>query len=198
MSSTINWAYDLPFYQFIEMEDKAPEWVRQDGFDIEATAGRPVSESECRSMLQALLSDRFKLAIHRGTKEGQSYDLVVARGGPKLEKVTDADKGRGVYFTVNGLVDQYLPGVEPVRGLTMEQLARRLGGMTNRIPVHNQTGLDGMYKINLKFSMSVEANPESDPPLKTAIEKQLGLKLEEHKGPVETFVVDSISRPSAN
>jgi uncharacterized protein (TIGR03435 family) len=180
------------------MEEKAPQWVTQQGFDLEATAGRPVAESECRLMTQSLLADRFKLSIHRGAKEGQSYHLVIARGGSKLEKIKDTDQGRGVYITVNGLLSQYLPGAEPDRGLTMEQLARKLGQMTNRVPVQDRTGLAGLYKITLKFSTRLSAEGDSDPALGPALERQLGLRLEEHKGPVETFVLDNISQPSAN
>jgi len=198
LTNTIEWAYDLPFHQFIEMEERVPRWVAEEAFDIEATGGGPVPESQCRLMLQSLLAERFKMAVHRDTKEGRVYELVMARGGHKLQRVTDRDKGLGVYITENGRLGEYAPGVEPARGLTLPQLARKLSLMTSRVPVHDNTGLEGMYKINLRFSTRSGVSADSDPDLLTAVQQQLGLRLEEHKGPVEMFVVDRISRPDAD
>ena len=165
-------------------------------FDIEAKSDTPVPEAQCWAMFRSLLVERFKLAMHWETKEGSVYDLVIAPGGHKMQKVTEADTERGLWFTINGRPK--IPPQAPVSdllGITMAELAGYISLSTqDRLGVVDKTGLEGLYKVNLAFS----TNPleYSDPDLQTALEKQLGLKLENRKGPVKHFVLDHIQRPS--
>ncbi len=137
-------------------------------------------------MLQTLLAERFKLTIHRETKEIPIYALVAAKNGPRLQEAKDKDKigsmsiGRGM-----------------LRGqTTLADLARYLSSSADR-PVMDRTGLTAGFEINLQWSP--DTSPEaSGPSLFTAVQEQLGLKLESSKGPVELLVIDHAERPSGN
>ena len=194
----ILWAYSLRFPQSAEMEEQLPGWTkRADGvYDVEAIAAGPASEAQCRLMLQSLLAERFKFASHRETREGNVYDLVVAPGGHKLQRVTDTDTGQGVHVSINGRSDR-LPGTPVERGRSMANFAGSLSALNpDRLPVIDKTGLEGEFKINLAFSG--DPLQYSDPDLETALQKQLGLRLVRHKDPVEHFVLDHIERPDPN
>ena len=175
---------------------------------------------QIRLMVQALLADRFKLKVSHQTKELPVYALVVAKGGPKLTQTqvpgpspdgTAAPKGgfRGIRMMGPG----QLTGTNINVGLLADILSgqRELGRL-----VIDETGLKGNYDWTLKWTPdqggpmfkgpdggqpSADAPPPPDssgPSIFTALEEQLGLKLESRKGPVETLVIDSIERPSEN
>jgi uncharacterized protein (TIGR03435 family) len=177
-------------------------------YDIQAKAERPLAESQCKGAMQALLADRFKLAVHWEPKEAQVSDLVIARGGPKMRKWLDTDTGRGFTITLNGRQAGGVPGASVPTGMTMQEFAEALTnlaaigvrGGSRQQPVIDKTGLEGRYKIALKFSIQPPGGDQDfeDPDLETALQQQLGLKLETHKGIVKTFLVDHIERPSAN
>jgi uncharacterized protein (TIGR03435 family) len=143
--------------------------------------------------------DRFKLAVHWDSKQAEVNDLVVARGGPKMQKVTETDKGSGFAVTINGR-PMINSGAAVTTGQTMLELAEFLSFIRPHQPVIDKTGLAGRYKIALKFSRQPTGSDEvfEDPDLETALQQQLGLKLETHKGIVKTFLVGHIERPSAN
>jgi uncharacterized protein (TIGR03435 family) len=196
----ITQAYNLRFPQTAEMEQQLPDWADTNRpeafFDIEAKSDAPISEDQCWAMFRSLLGERFKLAMHWETKEGSVHDLVIAPGGHKMQKVTGADTERGLWYTMDGRPT--IPPQRPVStllGVTMASLANYISYATpDRLGVIDKTGLEGLYKVNLAFS----TNPleYSDPDLQTALQKQLGLKLEKRKGPVKHFVLDHIQRPS--
>lgn len=77
----IGWAYDLRVHQSAELERKAPLWVTQECYDIEAKSKGAVTEAQCRQMVQKLLADRFKIVIHLASRQGEVYDLVTAPWG---------------------------------------------------------------------------------------------------------------------
>jgi uncharacterized protein (TIGR03435 family) len=193
-------AYDLRFPQTAEMDRQLPGWAnsnsREAFYDIEATSETPVSEAQCWLMFRSLLEERFKLAAHWETKEGNVYDLVIAPGGHKLQEVTEVDTERGLYFTING--EPRIPAQAPAsftRGIIMADLANYISLSTpDGLGVIDKTGLEGMYKVNLAYSTN--ALEYSDPDLQTALQKQLGLKLERRNGPVKHFVLDHLERPS--
>ncbi len=172
-----------------------------------------------RLMLQALLADRFRLATHQTWKEGPAYALVVAKNGPRLEVAKDVvdnsdsqssnnrpPKGTGI-----GVGRGQISG--HATGLTL--LANVLSSHVGR-PVIDKTGLTGLYDFALHWNPDESAAPvpsgtfdgaekpdtlspdSSGPSIFTAIQEQLGLKLEPIKGPVDFIVIDHIERPSEN
>ena len=202
----IRWAYDLNQDQFRDMQQRLPNWMFPEGgnastlaYDIQAESERRLTESQCKAAMQALLADRFKLAVHWESKEAEVNDLVVARGGPKMQKASGTDTGRGFAVTINGrqVASSGAPGPT---GDTMQELADFLTFVRLHQPVIDKTGLEGRYKIALKFSIQPPGGDQvfEDPDLETALPQQLGLRLEMHKGTVKTLLVDHIEPPSAN
>ena len=162
-----------------------PAWADSDQFDIVAKAENPdATRDEMRSMLQALLTERFKLTVHRETKQVSAYSLVLGKSGSKLKEASP-DKKSGFANIVSPTGEQ-LTVVEasPLRILT-NMLANTLGG-----PVLDKTGLDKLYDYTFQW-------PNSDSSLFASLD-QLGLKLETKKEPVEILVVDRAEHPSAN
>lgn len=173
-----------------------------------------------RSMLQSLLADRFKLKLNRQTKELPAYALVVAKNGPKLHEAKPDDSS---FHGIKGPDDhgqrQMMsmgPGELIGQALGVSGLAHLLSEQLGR-DVLDQTGLKGIYDFTLKWTpeqggpMTLRgpegANPGADsappaeasgPSIFTAIQEQLGLKLESTKGPTEVLVIDHIERPSEN
>jgi uncharacterized protein (TIGR03435 family) len=139
-------------------------------------------------MLQALLADRFKLKIHHETKEQAVYALVVAKGGFKM-KTSPAD-APSMSTGSNG---RYTATAMAIGGL--------MGGLMGSVDrfIVDKTGLTGSYNFTLKWTPDgQEETVESGPPLFTALQEQLGLKLELAKAPIDTIVVDHIEKPSEN
>jgi uncharacterized protein (TIGR03435 family) len=224
-----------------------PGWLNSEKFDIEAKADdssiaepwklseeqRKLAQDRSKRMLQALLADRFKLTLHRETKELPVYALVVAKNGPKIQQASTDElrpanakepqdfrkgppngpilKGRGLFMRPGQLTGTAAP-------LTL--LAETLSNQPElgRI-VLDKTGLQGNYDFTLKWALDERQNqmfrgpgdggkegpgsdnappPDSGPSLFTAIQEQLGLKLESQKGPVEILIIDGAERPSEN
>jgi len=191
----IQYAYGIQDFQVAG----GPEWMDSARFDIVAESedafprgGTTQLEQEAmqkllRQRMQALLADRFQLKVHISTKEMPVYGLVVAKGGPKLQK---AKVGTGGWSTGPGLIKgDYI---------SMASLASMLSSMLDRI-VLDQTALPDNYDFALYWTPDDKPNPDSTlPGLFTAIQEQLGLKLEGQKGPVEVTVIDHVEKPSAN
>jgi uncharacterized protein (TIGR03435 family) len=180
-----------------------PNWMNDDPWDVEARAASDVNlnwtESEnpylagpLARMLQSLIEERFQLKFHRETRQLGVYELTVVRGGPKLKLSADQTKTR-VSETRLGRGFVEVPG-QPIRNF-----AYFLGRQLDR-PLIDKTGLEGLYDVTLQWTPEpVEANPTSKfPTLFTALQEQLGLRLESARGPVEMFVIDSVQRPSEN
>lgn len=151
-----------------------------------------------RQMLQTLLAHRFKLQIHHAQKDMPTYNLVVNKGGPKLREST---AGVNSVLRVSSIGNL---GVQIVAThTTVEQLIdRQLGSYTDR-PIFDQTGLTAAYDFTLQFAVEkaspgIEAGPDEPPALVTAVQEQLGLRLEPGKAPFETIVIDHADRPSQN
>ncbi len=173
-----------------------PDWSDTTRFDIEALAGGDAAPPGERAelMLQSLLADRFKLKVHRETRMMPVYDLVVQKGGPKL-KESAPDEGSSLNLGAGRVVQLIV-----VKG-GMDQLATQLSG-TQGVdrPVRNKTGLTGTYDYTLRWwpeygGPSTNADSIS---VFTALQEQLGLKLESQKGPVEVLVVDHVEKPTGN
>jgi uncharacterized protein (TIGR03435 family) len=182
-----------------------PEWLGADHFDITALtpgATRP-SRDRQMAMLRNLLADRFKLTFHREEKEFSIYNLTVDKGGPKLKPSTASpDEPAALVSTV------YPERVSlPARNTTMREFASLMQRAALDRPVVDKTGLTGKYDFDLDWSpdetqfggeLPVAPPDAAAPPFFIALQKQLGLKLEPAKGPVQTIVVDSVSKPSEN
>jgi len=202
LAEIITFAYDIHAKQITG----APEWVNTDKFDIEAQPDVPGSPNgkQLKTMVQKLLADRFGLKFHKDKKELSAYVLTVSKAGPKLKKSEGDPKGLpGLFF--RGL------GVLTVTNATMGDFTQLMQGAVMDRPVVDQTALEGKFDFNLKWTpdetqfggMGIKVPPPTDaadapPPLFTAIQEQLGLKLEAGKAPVEVLVLDHVDKPSEN
>ena len=202
----LQWAYDLQPGTGAAFLQRVPESIRTNSYEIQGkAAGAIESESQCRLMVQALLADRFKLAFHYETTEAELFDLVVARGGPKLQKALPADEGTDVNFVLNGIAYTHPPIADAdtrlhTKGVTMRELAQWLTNPARAPqPVADKTGLEGRYKIDVRISTSLPTDGQDsvDPSLEAALAK-VGLRLEKHKGSVKVPVLDHIEAPDPN
>ncbi len=171
-----------------------PDWLDREPYNIEARAeNTEAGPKQIRAMLQTLLTDRFKLAVHRETRQEQVYTLVVGKSGSKLQ---DAGDGRKNFINWTGIGDvTFTENSAPLLGLI-----NVLGGLLSA-PVLDKTNLKGSYNFSLKFvdpRVPHLTEDDSRPDLFTAVQEQLGLKLQAAKEPVEVLVVDRLERPTAN
>ena len=178
-----------------------PGWIESDRYDIEARASDAAGEPQLRLMLQTLLAERFRVRLHRETREGPVYALVVAPGGPKM-KAFSGECGDGP-----GLITLY--GRLIGKCGSPDKIAASLSRVMDR-PVIDRTALTGSFgDIRLDWvpddtqfpGWGRGLKPVSDPAgasLFTAIQEQLGLRLEPARGPVEIVVIDAAERPAAN
>jgi len=149
-------------------------------------------------MLQSLLADRFKLVVRHVTKEVPGYALVPGKGGPKLQTSAPEDQpAMGVRRLVDpsGQVANKMVG----RKMEMRDLAFLLVMTTHR-PVLDRTGLTGQFSFDLDFAPfdTDTAADSSAPSLFTAIQEQLGLRLDTTKAPLDSLVIERAERPSEN
>jgi uncharacterized protein (TIGR03435 family) len=181
-----------------------PAWLTSDEYDVDAVAGEDVhSGDDLQVMLQKLLADRFQLAFHREQREMSVYTLMVAKGGSKL-KTSDPN------VPAHGASCDRL-GVCHFRGEPLMHFARWMGFAVLAKPVSDKTGIEGKFDFDLTWTpdesqfvaMGIRVppaadNPNAPPELFTAIQEQLGLKLEPQKVPAEVLVIDHVERPSEN
>jgi uncharacterized protein (TIGR03435 family) len=191
-----------------------PAWFNSEQFDVEAKPDSALSEQLLKlswkertkvqeRMQQALLEDRIKLKVHHETRELPIFALVVAKGGLKMQEGKTGDTysnglkggdgkaiGAGSFTVGNGKMQ--------AQGISMDALAAQLTQEVGHI-VQDQTVLKGVYDFTLRYSDELASSSESSAPsIFTALQEQLGLKLESTKGPVDVLVIDHVERPSAN
>ncbi len=200
--SLVEFAYDVQANQVVG----APGWMASEKFDLAAkpdTPGAP-SDKQWKGMLQKLMSDRFQLKFHRQSKEMSAYVLTVAKNGPKLKKSDGDPNGLpGLFFHQLGQLY--------VQNANMDDFTQLMQSVVLDRPVVDQTGVKGRWNFVLKWTpdesqfggMGVKVPPPSNaadapPPLFTAIQEQIGLKLEARKAPVEVMVLDHVEEPSPN
>jgi len=198
-----------------ELVSGGPGWLNSSGFDINAkvagedmAALKKLSGKQRDAMLQPLLQDRCKLKAHIETRMLPIFNLEVSRAGtklkqsnaPKFDKAEARDHPDIKYSgtTMSG------PGYFTAYGISMSQLADNLTYVVDHT-VMDKTGLSGTYDIQLKFTREedtvgskLDNGADPAPSIFTALEEQLGLKLQSTKGPVDTLVIDSIEKPSEN
>ena len=184
-------------------------WADSERYDILASTPGSVQPNldEQMTMLRKLLTDRFQLTFHRETKELPVFSITVAKGGPKL-KPSAAPPGALPYLT-NTVFPEEKGGVHiqlPARNATMAQLAAMMQRAVLDRAVIDQTGLTGTYDFELEwtpddsqFGGNLPRSVDSTKPsLFSAMQEQLGLKLEATKGLVAALVIDRVERPSEN
>jgi uncharacterized protein (TIGR03435 family) len=215
----IYFAYDLRSQQVRgAMYKELPQWAKDESYTVEARADGDPSREDVRQMVRSLLEERFKLAVHAGTREGQVNGLTVVRPGvglkPHAEGATcdmvlpPADGAYPAYknFPVHcGIFDRELGKYKrriEMMNVTMAQIADSLSGHSP-LPVVDSTGLTGHYDGFLDYG------PESLPPdtdlaaevgsqVSIALQNQLGLKLVKQNATVDYFEIDHIEKPSDN
>lgn len=163
-----------------------PGWINSDPFEITAKFGNGTHDQFVQ-MLQTLLSDRFKLAVHRETRQVPVYTLTLGKSGAKLHA---ADPGGDAFLGRRGRT-----GPLTGRKASMPQLASLLSMLMGR-KVLDQTGLTGLYDFTLEFAPA-DAVDSPLPSLVTVIQ-ELGLKLEATKAPVEVLIIDHAEKPSSD
>jgi uncharacterized protein (TIGR03435 family) len=209
----------VPYYTVIG----GPDWIRSDKYDLEAKADRERPRAEIMQMLRTLLAERFQMRVHRETRELPAYVVTVARGGAKLRPSKEGDcvlvdRTRPVPPPV-----PLAPGetrrpecgnnLMTSRGATPPNLrwsavhidsAAVSGSLANyfRRPVVDRTGLTGFFDVELELPplqpTVSDAGGDQGISVFTVLQEQLGLRVEEGKGPVDVLVVDRLERPTKN
>jgi len=204
--SLITTAYDLRPSQVVG----GPSWLDAERFDVNARAAASVPDSAFPTMIQAMLVDRFQLGVHRETRELPVYALVqrtAGQTGPKLKAASSECAQEPVPGLLNpcgsGMSTSLLNGngVMTCRRMPMEALARSLSGQVDRIVI-DRTGLTGNFDCELKFTPEDRGPSDTRnadaPSVFTAVQEQLGLKLDATRGPVGVLVIDRLERPTEN
>jgi uncharacterized protein (TIGR03435 family) len=196
-----------------------PRWAGSDRFRVEAKAEGKASSTQLRSMLQSLLADRFQLKVHDEMRQRDVYALIVARTdrrfGAGLKPTAAEESAHCASLEAEPLpAPEWLPdgtrrcsasfrGGMKLRGRPLTDLADMLGELVGR-PVTNRTGLtqrfdadlDGAFNWDHLVGGGVSDTLGSNAVIFTALQEQLGLKLEPARGPVRTIVIDSVERPT--
>ena len=203
LSDLIAFSYGIQQKQIIG----APSWVETDKWDIEAQPDVPgvPNRGQVTMMIQKLMADRFQLKFHNESREMSAYVLSVAKTGNKMTKGDQDSPLPGLGFM------NLSPVTLTVRNATMDDFARFLQQLVLDRPVVDQTGLTEKWTFLLKWTaddsqlggLGVKVPPPSDaadvpPPLFTAIQEQIGLKIDAGKTQVQVFVIDKVEKPSAN
>ena len=208
-------AYGVPNYTVVG----GPAWMRTDRYDMEARANGEPSRAEMMLMLRTLLAERFQFRMHTETREMPAYVLTVARGGARLQPATDRscvppDSTQPIPAAAPGDIvsrrcgNNRLTTVTPPNmqwmgvGIGMRQIADTLAGYFRR-PVVDRTGLTALFDVQIELpplqpATSPDGGPDSGASVFTVLQEQLGLRVEEGRGPVEVLVVDRLERPAMN
>ena len=186
----VTWAYDL------EGDDRlvgVQPWMDEARFDISAivparAAGESQAGERVKLMMQTLLAERFRLAVHPETRELPFYSLVVDRDGAKVTASTrPEDRGRNS-FNMSGA------GTLAGTKVTAAMLAKVLAGQLRQF-VRDATGLEGVFDFTLEWTPETTAAAQATrPSIFTAVREQLGMRLDARRGPVEVVVIDRIDR----
>jgi bla regulator protein BlaR1 len=212
-------AYDVKAYQV-----SGPKWLETERYDIVAKVPAGVTKEQVNRMWQNLIGERFGVMLHHEAKEFQVYELIIAKGGPKLKESVEDDanaegppkmdkdgklSGPGMVNLIthgsNGISVHSMVKAQPLARLTV-----MLGNQLNR-PVIDKTGLNGQYDFDLEFAPDPTSFPppptpgstdntiERGPDLITALQMQLGLKVVPSKANLDVLVVDKAEKvPTAN
>lgn len=220
----ISGTYNFSGYEYRAVAVQLPQWALSERFDIEARATGNPTPDQMRLMVQSLLTDRFKFAMHYEDRRIPFYALELVKPGklgPQIRGYTSSEEACATDWVHVQLLTDGFPAacglpqrLQPTqsgltrfgfRNVTMEQLAAFTTGMGELDrPVLDHTGLSGTFDLIIEYDRSAnnalqtETTVPNGPTLFEAMQKQLGLKLEEQTGPVKTFVVDHIEEPTPN
>ncbi len=217
-------AYDVKLYQI----SGGPDWINTAVYSVEAKSPDLKNKDNLPPLLQSLIEERCKLKFHRESREMPVYSLIVAKGGHRLQQSKDENGNPLTEIPRDGNKGKIIrSGETPPPGavmagvgffgagaMPMERVAAFLSD-TLGCKVIDKTGIKGLYDINLKWTpdpnqpvltglpkpLGLPPAQEGDnngPSIFTAIQEQLGLKLEPDKGSLDFFIIDSIEKPSEN
>jgi len=223
LRSLVMYAYDLPEYRVLG----GPAWADSDSWQVSARAAKTVSRSETQAMVRTLLAERFRLKVHVETRQLPVYDLVVARRDGRLGPKATRAKIDCVPFLTGARPMAESPiepdtgfprctagarvgpdGIQPrLNGVPMSFLADYVGRTVGRMVV-DKTGITGPFDFALSHrndgllpflnNNTFETKAADTSSLFTALQEQLGLRLESRKGPVDVLVIDTVERPTPN
>jgi len=181
--AVVAWANDVKEFQV-----NGPSWIDEARYDIVAKAGGRASIDELRPMLRTLLTERCKLVAHRLTKELSAWVVTVAKNGPKFKISEDEAEGS---------IEPDLAKMQvAIKRTPVSQLTELLGRIL-RAPVIDQTGLTGKYDITVSFEKYIgdkTTQIDAISTILTAIQEELGLKLDNRKMSVDLVTIDSAER----
>jgi len=198
LRAMVRYAYNVRDIQI----SGGPGWFDSDHWDIVATAGREISREERSRMLQTLLTERFQMTIRHEMKELPIYALMVAKSGLKMKQDADGNPER-ISLNLSRAGLYHMQG----ENVTVSGISEALFGPAGRIVV-DRTGISGKFDYNLEWvadpanlpmvnGSKIEPTAEG-PSIFTALQEQLGLKLESAKGPVEILVIDRAEKATEN
>lgn len=217
LGAYIQFAYKMTPAQIVALQSRFPDWALSARYDIEARVEGEPTKDDMRTMLRALLADRFKLQLHAVTATAKVYDLVLdkpGRTGRDLQQHPANDPNCKLDSASNssapcGTILQSASGAGLMRmsgrNVSMTQFVLASLTKVDR-PVVDKTGLNGKYDFTLEFAPpriggGPDINPSEPPPgmtFKDALQDRLGLKLVPDNGPVTTYILDHVERPSEN
>jgi len=199
LADLLTFAYNIHLRQIVN----GPTWMENDKYDI---VGRPQAEGQpndrqIRAMIKNLVLERFKLTVHTDKRDLPAYVLAVASGGPKMTQNTANPNGLpGLGFGA--------PGRMRVVNATMGDFASVMQGTVLDRPVVDRTGLQGRFDFMLNWTpdegqfrgipIPPTTDPNAPPGLFTAIQEQIGIKMDRMNAPVEVIVIDRVEKPSDN
>jgi uncharacterized protein (TIGR03435 family) len=187
LSGIVMLAYGLPAHQF-----SGPSWMDDARFNMSAKVPEGVTREQFNRMLQNFLADRFKLKFHYEKKGVAQYTLIVAKNGAKLKAAAEPSSPGRLSMSGEGSQE-----IMHATAASMAQLAGQLQGELHQ-PVQDATGLKGSYDFTLNWAPGASTE-DGGSPIFEALQKQLGLKLEQKKIIVDVLVVDHAERtPSEN
>jgi uncharacterized protein (TIGR03435 family) len=180
-------AYNVQAFQL-----NGPSWIETERYNIDAKAETKVEDKQLREMMQSMLADRFKLALHHEEKQWPGYAMVVAKSGLKI-KPTEGE-GSGMNTNNTKLTAKHAN-------------MKRLADWASRVlgqPVNDETGINDSFDFTLEFARERRRDADADsgastlPSIFTAFTEQLGLKLESRKIPIDILIIDHIEKPTEN
>jgi uncharacterized protein (TIGR03435 family) len=196
LSRCLQWAYEMQPEQI-----EGPKWLTDTRFDIAAKGDTQADEGQMRLMLRRLLTERFGMKLHRETRVISTYEIILAKDGPRLHDSSEKDASKLMVSARKG-DPQFSKDKTGLiaEGATIGDIAGRLSEPLER-PVVDKTGLTEHYDLRINTTGYI-LNGEGADPLSlifTAFERQLGLKIVAGKDPVEFLVIDAINQsPSEN
>jgi uncharacterized protein (TIGR03435 family) len=186
LGDCLKFAYEL----VSDAQLSGPDWISSSDirFDIDGRAHADTPRDQLLLMLRTLLAERLKLVVHHEERERSFLALVIGKGGPKFSASKPDPEARTRDVTFGGRIS----GVQ----LSMSTLAVLLSRF-ERQTIVDRTSLRGLYDLKLEWALSPGADAATGPSIYTALQEQLGLKLESRKGPLDVLIVDHAEKTPA-